>query len=144
MLRKEKVVGKFVEFFGEGTATLSVPDRATIGNMAPEYGATMGFFPVDQATVDYLAPPAARRRRSTRSRRTSRRRGMFGIPSAGEIDYTKVLTLDPGSVKPSLPGRSARRTASSSAASRPSSASSSASRRENGFSKPAAELTKRS
>ena len=55
MLRKEKVVGKFVEFFGEGTASLSVPDRATIGNMAPEYGATMGFFPVDQATVDYLA-----------------------------------------------------------------------------------------
>ena len=55
MLRKEKVVGKFVEFFGTGTETLSVPDRATIGNMAPEYGATMGFFPVDQATIDYLA-----------------------------------------------------------------------------------------
>jgi aconitate hydratase len=54
MLRKEKVVGKFVEFFGEGTASLAVPDRATIGNMAPEYGATMGFFPVDEATVDYL------------------------------------------------------------------------------------------
>ena len=54
MLRKEKVVGKFVEFFGEGTASLSVPDRATIANMAPEYGATMGFFPVDDATVDYL------------------------------------------------------------------------------------------
>jgi aconitate hydratase len=55
MLRREKVLGKFVEFFGEGTGTLSVPDRATIANMAPEYGATMGFFPVDQATVDYLA-----------------------------------------------------------------------------------------
>ena len=54
MLRKEKVVGKFVEFFGEGAATLAVPDRATIANMAPEYGATMGFFPVDDATVDYL------------------------------------------------------------------------------------------
>ena len=54
MLRKEKVVGKFVEFFGEGTASLAVPDRATIANMAPEYGATMGFFPVDDATVDYL------------------------------------------------------------------------------------------
>ena len=54
MLRKQKVVGKFVEFFGEGAASLSVPDRATIGNMAPEYGATMGFFPVDDATVDYL------------------------------------------------------------------------------------------
>ena len=54
MLRKEKVVGKFVEFFGEGTASLAVPDRATIANMAPEYGATMGFFPVDDATIDYL------------------------------------------------------------------------------------------
>src|SRR5437016_3538448 len=54
MLRREKVVGKFVEFFGAGTASLAVPDRATIGNMAPEYGATMGFFPVDEATVDYL------------------------------------------------------------------------------------------
>src|SRR5712672_3087202 len=54
MLRKEKVVGKFVEFFGEGTASLSVPDRATIGNMAPEYGATMGFFPVDEKTIDYF------------------------------------------------------------------------------------------
>ena len=54
MLRKEKVVGKFVEFFGEGTASLSTTDRATIGNMAPEYGATMGFFPVDEKTVDYF------------------------------------------------------------------------------------------
>src|SRR5213595_1751432 len=54
MLRKEKVVGKFVEFFGEGTASLALPDRATIANMAPEYGATMGFFPVDDTTVDYL------------------------------------------------------------------------------------------
>src|SRR5688572_15890512 len=54
MLRKAKVVGKFVEFFGEGTASLAVPDRATIGNMAPEYGATMGFFPVDDKTVEYF------------------------------------------------------------------------------------------
>src|SRR6266850_2227871 len=54
MLRKAKVVGKFVEFFGEGTASLSVPDRATLGNMAPEYGATMGFFPVDDKTVEYF------------------------------------------------------------------------------------------
>src|SRR5690606_10048489 len=54
LLRKAKVVGKFVEFFGEGTRSLSVPDRATIGNMAPEYGATMGFFPVDEKTVEYF------------------------------------------------------------------------------------------
>ena len=75
MLRKAKVVGKFVEFFGEGTASLAVPDRATIANMAPEYGATMGFFPVDDATIDYLEGhrPHARRR-STPSRPTSRRR----------------------------------------------------------------------
>src|SRR5207344_1083463 len=54
MLRRAKVVGKFVEFFGEGTASLAIPDRATIANMAPEYGATMGFFPVDEKTIDYF------------------------------------------------------------------------------------------
>src|SRR3981189_3784220 len=54
MLRAEKVVGKFVEFYGEGAASLPLPDRATIGHMAPEYGATMGFFPVDSETLDYL------------------------------------------------------------------------------------------
>src|SRR5205085_985232 len=54
ILRKHKVVGKFVEFFGEGTASLALPDRATIANMAPEYGATMGFFPVDERTLEYL------------------------------------------------------------------------------------------
>src|SRR6202011_5323128 len=54
MLRQQKVVGKFVEFFGEGTASLALPDRATIGNMAPEYGATMGFFPVDEKTIEYF------------------------------------------------------------------------------------------
>jgi aconitate hydratase len=70
----EKVVGKFVEFFGEGTRTLSLPDRATIANMAPEYGATMGFFPVDERPSSTSAAPAARRPRSTPSRPTSRRR----------------------------------------------------------------------
>ena len=68
MLRKEKVVGKFVEFFGEGTASLAVPDRATIANMAPEYGATMGFFPVDDATVDYLDGTGRTRGRDRRVR----------------------------------------------------------------------------
>ncbi len=83
MLRKEKVVGKFVEFFGEGTASLSVPDRATIGNMAPEYGATMGFFPVDQATVDYLAPPAARADEIDAFASYFKAQDMFGIPQRG-------------------------------------------------------------
>ena len=74
MLRKAKVVGKFVEFFGEGTASLTVPDRATIGNMAPEYGATMGFFPVDEKTIDYFRNTGRTAETSTRSRPTSRRR----------------------------------------------------------------------
>ena len=120
MLRREKVVGKFVEFFGEGTASLSVPDRATIGNMAPEYGATMGFFPVDERPSTTSRAPAAPTRRSP-PRGLLPRRELFGVPRAGEIDYTKTLTLDLGSVAPSLAGRSARRTASRSAmSSRPS------------------------
>jgi aconitate hydratase len=74
LMRKAKVVGKFVEFFGEGTASLAVPDRATIANMAPEYGATMGFFPVDERPSITWSPPAARKPRSTRSPPISRRR----------------------------------------------------------------------
>ena len=104
MLRKEKVVGKFVEFFGEGTATLSVPDRATIGNMAPEYGATMGFFPVDQATVDYLAATGRTDAEIDAFASYFKAQGMFGIPRAGEIDYTKVVTLDLTTIKTSLAG----------------------------------------
>ena len=107
MLRKEKVVGKFVEFFGEGTATLSVPDRATIGNMAPEYGATMGFFPVDQATVDYLAATGRTTAEIDAFASYFKAQGMFGIPKAGEIDYTKVVTLDLASVKTSRRGTEA-------------------------------------
>jgi len=104
MLRREKVVGKFVEFFGEGTASLSVPDRATIGNMAPEYGATMGFFPVDDATVEYLR--ATGRTEDELDAFTSyfKAQQMFGIPRAGDIDYTKSLTLDLATIKPSLAG----------------------------------------
>jgi aconitate hydratase len=104
MLRQEKVVGKFVEFFGEGTASLAVPDRATIANMAPEYGATMGFF-------------RSTRRPSTISRQPGRTddeidaftayfkaQGLFGIPRAGDIDYSKTVTLDLASVRPSVAG----------------------------------------
>ena len=104
MLRKEKVVGKFVEFFGEGTETLSVPDRATIGNMAPEYGATMGFFPVDQATVDYLAATGRTADEIDAFASYFKAQGMFGIPKAGEIDYTKVVKLDLASIKTSVAG----------------------------------------
>jgi aconitate hydratase len=104
LLRKEKVVGKFVEFFGEGTASLSVPDRATIGNMAPEYGATMGFFPVDEKTVAYFEGTGRTRAEIVAFEAYYRAQGMFGVPRAGEIDYTKVLTLDLASVAPSLAG----------------------------------------
>src|SRR5207253_1525282 len=104
MLRKEKVVGKFVEFFGAGTASLAVPDRATIGNMAPEYGATMGFFPVDQATVDYLKYTGRTDAELDAFEAYFRAQGLFGVPSAGDIDYTKVLTLDLATIKPSVAG----------------------------------------
>jgi aconitate hydratase len=104
MLRKEKVVGKFVEFFGEGAATLSVPDRATIGNMAPEYGATMGFFPVDTATVDYLRATGRTDVQVDAFETYFKAQGLFGMPVAGEIDYTKTLTLDLTTITPSLAG----------------------------------------
>jgi len=104
LLRKEKVVGKFVEFFGDGTASLAVPDRATIANMAPEYGATMGFFPVDQKTVAYFQGTGRTQAEIDAFEAYYRAQGLFGVPGAGEIDYTKVLTLDLASVAPSLAG----------------------------------------
>ncbi len=104
MLRKEKVVGKFVEFFGEGAATLSVPDRATIGNMAPEYGATMGFFPVDDATVDYLKATGRTPAELDAFQSYFKAQGLYGMPKAGAIDYSKTLRLDLATVKTSLAG----------------------------------------
>jgi aconitate hydratase len=104
MLRKEKVVGKFVEFFGEGTASLSLPDRATIGNMAPEYGATMGFFPVDEKTIDYFKGTGRTKAEIAAFENYFKAQELFGIPKAGQIDYTKTLTLDLGTVAPSLAG----------------------------------------
>ena len=104
MLRKEKVVGKFVEFFGPGTAGLSVPDRATIANMAPEYGATMGFFPVDEKTLAYFEGSGRTPAEIARFEAYFRAQGMFGVPLAGQIDYSRVLKLDLASVAPSLAG----------------------------------------
>ena len=104
MLRNEKVVGKFIEFVGEGAATLSVPDRATIANMAPEYGATMGFFPVDDATVDYLRATGRTDAEVEAFAAYFKAQSLYGMPLAGEIDYSKVLTLDLASIKPSLAG----------------------------------------
>jgi aconitate hydratase len=104
MLRKEKVVGKFVEFFGEGTTSLSLPDRATIGNMAPEYGATMGFFPVDEKTIGYFKGTGRTDAEISAFENYFRAQNLFGVPKSGEIDYTKTVTLDLGTVAPSLAG----------------------------------------
>ncbi|CAB3970982.1 MULTISPECIES: aconitate hydratase AcnA [Burkholderia] len=104
MLRKEKVVGKFVEFFGAGTKSLSLPDRATIGNMAPEYGATMGFFPVDEKTIDYFEGTGRTKAEIAAFENYFKAQKLFGIPKAGDIDYTKVVTLDLATVAPSLAG----------------------------------------
>ncbi|WPB56032.1 aconitate hydratase [Xylophilus sp. GOD-11R] len=104
ILRKHKVVGKFVEFFGEGTTTLPVPDRATIGNMAPEYGATMGFFPVDDKTVDYFRGTGRTDAEVEAFEAYFRAQGLFGVPKAGDINYSQVVKLDLGDVTPSLAG----------------------------------------
>jgi aconitate hydratase len=104
ILRQAKVVGKFVEFFGEGTASIAVPDRATIGNMAPEYGATMGFFPVDERTLDYFRGTGRSKAEIEAFEAYFRAQQLFGIPRAGDIDYSQVIKLDLGSVTPSLAG----------------------------------------
>ncbi|HJV81538.1 aconitate hydratase AcnA [Noviherbaspirillum sp.] len=104
LLRKHKVVGKFVEFFGEGTESLSTTDRATIANMAPEYGATMGFFPVDDTTIEYFRGTGRSKAEIDAFESYFKAQKLFGIPKAGEIDYSSVVTLDLGTVAPSLAG----------------------------------------
>jgi len=104
ILRKHKVVGKFVEFFGEGTESLSVPDRATIANMAPEYGATMGFFPVDGKTVEYFKGTGRSKAEIEAFEAYWRAQGLFGVPKRGELDYSSTVSLDLGAVVPSLAG----------------------------------------
>ncbi len=104
ILRREKVVGKFVEFFGEGTRTLALPDRATIANMAPEYGATMGFFPVDEKTIEYFTGTGRTRTEIEAFEAYFRAQGLFGVAKAGEIDFSQIVKLDLGDVTPSLAG----------------------------------------
>jgi aconitate hydratase len=104
MLRKAKVVGKFVEFFGEGASNLGVPERATIANMAPEYGATMGYFPVDELSCQYLLATGRPKAKVDAVRAYFQAQQMFGIPKKGQCDYTQVLELDLASVKPSVAG----------------------------------------
>src|SRR5688572_20111200 len=104
MMRKAKVVGKFVEFHGEGAASLSVTDRATIANMAPEYGATMGFFPVDEETCAYLLATGRSEDHVDLVRQYYRAQGMFGMPRKGECEYSVVFDLDLSSIVPSVAG----------------------------------------
>jgi aconitate hydratase len=104
LLRAEKVVGKFVEFYGEGAATLPVPDRATIGNMSPEYGATMGFFPVDGESVAYLRATGRTDEQCAAFENYFRAQKMFGMPRKGEIDYSVNMDVDLAEVQPSVAG----------------------------------------
>ncbi|MCS6775546.1 MAG: aconitate hydratase AcnA [Chloroherpetonaceae bacterium] len=104
MLRRFGVVGKFVEFHGDGAASLSLTDRATIANMAPEYGATMGFFPVDEESCRYLAATGRTEAQVDAFRQYFRAQGMFGMPQRGQIDYSELLELDLSTVEPSVAG----------------------------------------
>ena len=143
LLRSAKVVGKFVEFFGPGAASLPVVDRATIGNMAPEYGATMGFFPIDAECARYLRATGRPERHVKLYEDYYAAQGLWGIPQEGEIDYSQVLALDLGTVVPSVAGPKRPqdrielpklKQAFAAAFSKPVA--------ENGFGRPAAELSK--
>ncbi|WP_042553966.1 MULTISPECIES: aconitate hydratase AcnA [Pseudomonas] len=103
-LRAAKVVGKLVEFFGEGARSLSATDRATIANMAPEYGATTGFFPVDEKTLDYYAHTGRSDDQVKLIRRYFTAQGLFGSPASGSIDYSQVITIDLDQIVPCVSG----------------------------------------
>ena len=104
LLRKKGVVGKFVEFFGPGVATLPLADRATIGNMAPEYGATCGIFPVDAETLHYLEFTGRAREQVALVEAYCKEQGLFHTPNSPEAEYSDTLSLDLGTVEPSLAG----------------------------------------
>ena len=104
MLRQAKVVGKFVEYFGAGAVSLSATDRAVVANMSPDYGATIGFFPVDEKTIDYFRITGRDPELVNAIESYYKAQGMFGIPRQGDIDYTQVLELDLSAVVPSVSG----------------------------------------
>ncbi len=104
ILREEGVVGKFVEFFGTGMNKMSVADRATIANMAPEYGATMGFFPVDDVTLAYMRQTGRSEQQVALVESYSKEQGLFRTDDGPALNYTKTLSLDLGTVQPSLAG----------------------------------------
>jgi aconitate hydratase len=104
LLRQAHVVGKFVEFHGEGAASLSVPDRATLGNMAPEYGATVGYFPVDEQSCRYLQATGRSDEHVETVRRYFQAQGLFGVPSFGQCDYSTVIDVDLAAIEASVAG----------------------------------------
>ena len=104
MLRKQGVVGKFVEFFGAGLDSMSVADKATIANMAPEYGATCGFFPVDKSALDYLKTSGRKSARVALVEKYAKAQGLFRTAASPDPVFTELLTLDLGDVVPSLAG----------------------------------------
>ncbi|MGO3929068.1 aconitate hydratase AcnA [Rhodopseudomonas pseudopalustris] len=104
MLRKQGVVGKFVEFYGPGLDNLSVADKATIANMAPEYGATCGFFPVDKETVDYLKTSGRKTARVDLVTKYAKAQGLYRTAASQDPVFTETLTLDLAKVEPSLAG----------------------------------------
>lgn len=104
MLRKEGVVNKFVEFFGEGVSTLTVADRATIANMSPEYGATMGFFPIDDQTMAYLKTTGRSQEKIDLIQQYLVAQGLYGVSKKGELDFTKVLDFSLNEVMPCVSG----------------------------------------
>ena len=104
LMRKTKVVGKFVEFFGPGAAALPVVDRATIANMAPEYGATMGFFPIDAECTNYLRATGRDEKQVATYEAYYKAQNLWGIPLKGQIDYSQVVDFDLSTVVPSVAG----------------------------------------
>ncbi len=104
ILRKKGVVGKFVEFFGNGLISLSLPDRATISNMAPEYGATIGIFPIDNETLNYYRTTGRKKADVDLLERYSKEQGMFYSPGDAPVQYTETLELNLADVEPSLAG----------------------------------------
>jgi aconitate hydratase len=104
MLREHGVVGRFVEFYGPGLSNLTLPDRATLANMGPEYGATVGFFPVDDVTLGFLRGTGRDPALIERTERISREMGLFRTEDTPDPEYTSVLELDMGSIEPSVAG----------------------------------------
>ncbi len=143
LLRRANVVGKFVEFHGEGARSLPAPMRCTIANMAPEYGATLGLFPVDEQTLRYFEVTGRSPEHLRAIRAYHEAQGMFGVPEKGECDYSTVIELDLRSVEPSVSGpkRPQDRIALSSLKER--FVSLLQSKDASGFGRPAGELSKR-